>query len=204
MSHLKQLPIILASQSPARLELLKRIKIVPDYIMPAHIDESELPKELPAAVASRLAREKAIAVSTRLDHEAVIISADTVVAKGRSSLPKALTSDDVKYCLRKLSGCRHRLYTGVCVVKKTAQDLVIRQKLVQTILKFKRLTDQEIELYASLGEGINCAGGYAIGGYAESFLEFISGSHSNVIGLPLYETVNMLRSVGVVPKNVKS
>ncbi len=190
-------PIILASQSPARLELLKRINILPDAVMPANIDESEHRKELPAGVASRLANQKAIAIADKIE-SGIIIAADTVVAKGRRILPKALNAADVRYCLEMLSGCRHRLYTGVCVIKKSADgELIIRKRLVQTVLRFKRLTKQEIDLYCNLGEGINCAGGYAIGGYAEAFLEFISGSHSNVIGLPLMETLNMLNSLGV-------
>lgn len=190
------LPIILASQSPARLELLTRIRIYPDQILPANIDESERPKELVAKLATRLAYEKAITVASKFDG-AIIIAADTVSAKGRKILPKALTAEDVRYCLKEFSGCRHRIYTGVCIIKKVTGEILIRQRLVQTIVKFKRLTDQEIDFYCNLGEGIDKAGGYSIRGYAEAFISFISGSYSNVVGLPLFETVNMLNSLGV-------
>ncbi len=192
------IPVILASQSPARFELLKKIKIFPAQIIPANIDETEYPRELPNNLATRLAREKAEVIAKQISLDAIIIAADTVVARGRKILPKALTKDDVKYCLEILSGRRHRVYTGVCIIKKTSAQLLVRQKLVQTIVKFKVLSKQEIEFYCNLDEGINKAGGWAISGYAESFVSGIYGSYSNIMGLPMMETVNMLNSLGVV------
>jgi septum formation protein len=196
-------PIILASQSPARLEILKKLRIFPAQVIPADIDESEYPKELPNKLASRLAKEKADAVAERINFDAIIIGADTVVARGRKILPKALNIDDIKYCLKILSGKRHRVYTGVCIIKKFEKQLLVRQKLVQTIVKFKILTNQEIEFYCSLGEGINKAGGCGISGYAECFIPSIYGSYSNVMGLPMVETMHMLSSLGFNNKIVK-
>jgi len=193
------IPIILASQSPARLELLKRIKFSPDQVYPAHIDESELPKELPRFLVSRLAFEKASAIANKVDH-GIIIGADTITVIGRKVLPKALTSDDIRICLKQLSGKRHRVYTGLCIIKKTKDQMQISKKLVQSIVKFKILTIADIELYCSLDEGVNKAGGFSISGYAESFVSFISGSYSNVMGLPLFETCNILRSIGAKHK----
>lgn len=192
------LPIILASQSPARLELLKQIKFFPDIIKPADIDESELRGELPHLLAKRLAVSKASKIASQAD-DVVIIAADTVVATGRRILPKALNTEDVEQCLQLLSGRRHRVYTGICIIKKHNNQLYIKEKLVQTIVKFKKLTSQEIKFYCDLGEGVNKAGGYSLRGFAESFVIFLSGSHSNVIGLPLYETVNMLNSLQIYP-----
>ena len=194
--NVHKIPIILASQSPNRLALLKRLKILPDQILPANIDETEKQKELPSQLVARLAHEKAIKISDTLD-EGLIIAADTVAAIGRRILPKALTAEDVRECLLLLSHRRHRVYTGICIIKKTAGNLRTRQKLVQTIIKFKKLTSQDIDLYIKLGEGLNKAGGYSIQEFAESFVSFISGSYSNVIGLPLSETANMLNSLGI-------
>lgn len=193
------LPIILASSSPARLELLKRIKIFPDQILPADIDETEQKKELPTQLAPRLAYEKATTIAQKLD-EGVIIAADTVSVAGRKFLPKALTKEDIKYCLEQVSGRRHRVYTGVCIIKKTSSEMIMRKRLVCSTVKFKTLTKKEIEFYCSLDEGLNKAGGYTMTGYAECFVSYIAGSYSNVKGLPLFETVNMLNSLGVYPK----
>ncbi len=189
--------IILASTSPSRLSLLARIKIFPDQILPADIDESELRGELPKDLVTRLAKAKATKIADQIAIDAIIIGADTVVACGRRILPKALTRDDVQYCLNLLSGRRHVVYTSVCVIRKSASTLVHRQKLVKTTVKFKRLAKSEIEFYCNLDEGLNKAGGCAISGYAESFVSFLSGSHSNVQGLPLLETRNLLTCVGL-------
>lgn len=190
------LSIILASGSPARLEILKKLHIIPAKVIPADIDESELPKETPANVAIRLACEKAELVAKNIKEDAIIIGADTVAARGKKILPKALTVDDIKYCLNILSGKTHRVYTGVCMIKKTSEQFLIRKKLVETIVKFKRLTEQEIEFYCNLEEGLNKAGGCRISGYAEAFIPIIKGSHSNVMGMPMFETRNMLISMG--------
>ncbi|MCC8417157.1 MAG: Maf family nucleotide pyrophosphatase [Rickettsia endosymbiont of Bryobia graminum] len=196
MSNSDNLSIILASQSPARLEILKRLQIIPSKIIPADIDESELPKESPDHLALRLACEKAELVAKNIKEDSIIIGADTVVTCGKKILPKALTNEDIRYCLNILSGRTHKVYTGLCIIKKNSGELVIRKKLVQTIVKFKRLTDQEIEFYCNLEEGMNKAGGCGISGYAEAFMPFIKGSHSNIMGLPMFETRNMLISLG--------
>ena len=189
------LPFILASASPNRVDLLSRIGIVPDQIIPADINEIEYPKELPREVAKRLAYEKAMKVASNVD-EGYIIGADTVAAVGRRILPKALDDDMVRFCLKMLSGKRHRLYTGVTVIKKSKDLFLERHKIVQTVLKFKRLTDDEIESYVKSGEGLNKAGGYAIQGFVQGYIEYIGGSFSNVVGLPLCELRNMLISLG--------
>ena len=199
----QNIPIILASQSPARLELLKRIKVFPTQIIPANIDETEYLRELPNQLVTRLAQEKAEVVAKKISGEAIIIAADTVVVHGRKILPKALTSEDVRYCLNILSGRRHRVYTGICIIKKTLEQVLLRQKLVQTIVKFKRLSQQEIEFYCSLDEGINKAGGCGIHGYAEAFVPSIYGSYSNIMGLPLLETMHMLTSLGFKNRPLK-
>lgn len=192
------LPIILASSSPARLELLKRLKIVPTQILPADIDESPRLRELPNHLAIRLANEKAVKIASQIEEPAIIIAADTIVVAGRKLLPKAATHEEIKNCLNILSGRRHRVYTGLCVIKKHHNQTTVRQKIAQTIVKFKRLSQQEIDFYCSLNEGLNKSGGCGISGYAEAFIPFISGSHSNVMGLPLFETVNALTSLGYV------
>ncbi|MCC8418515.1 MAG: Maf family nucleotide pyrophosphatase [Rickettsia endosymbiont of Glossina mortisans submortisans] len=188
----KNLPIILASSSPARIELLNRIKIIPSQIIPADIDETPNLRELPAPLAIRLAYEKAIKVASQIEESA----ADTVAAVGKRILPKATTYEEVKNCIKMLSGRRHRVYTGLCIIKKENDQLTVRQKIVQTIVKFKKLSDEEINFYCSLDEGIDKAGGCKISGYAEAFISFISGSYSNVMGLPLFETVTALTSLG--------
>ena len=188
-----KLPLILASQSPSRLRLLGSVKIIPDFVIPAHIDESERRGELPRHLAARLAKEKATAVADKVER-GLILAADSVAVVGRKILPKALSAEDIVYCMQQLSGRRHRIYTGICVIRKTETERRTSSKLVSTIIKFKHLTKKEIEDYALLGEGLDKAGGCAISGYAECFVEFISGSYSNIIGLPLTQTMNMLRS----------
>lgn len=194
--RLKNLPIILASQSPARIELLKRIKITPVQIIPADIDETPNLRELPNHLVTRLAYEKATKIASQIEDSAIIIAADTVTALGRRILPKASSPEEVRYCMNILSGRRHRVYTGLCIIKKDKDQLVIRQKIVQTVVKFKRLSEEELNFYCLLDEGIDKAGRYKICGYAEAFISFISGSYSNVMGLPLFETVNSLNSLG--------
>ena len=190
------IPIILASQSPTRKELLKQIHIIPDAIMPAHIDETPLDRELPPRLATRLAHEKGHKIAAQIEH-GIIISADTVAACRRIILPKAETIEEVAYCMRTLSGCRHKLHTGVTAIKVVDNHIIQScTKLVTTTIKFKRLTEQEIKYYSECGEGINKAGGYSVHGYAESFVQMMRGSLSNVAGLPLTETRNMLISLG--------
>jgi septum formation protein len=197
------LPLILASQSPTRVEILKKLYITPDSILPADIDEDELKAELPRKLALRLATEKALAVSAQIS-EGIILAADTVVAKGRRILPKALTDEQVKHCLQTLSGSRHRVYTGLCVIKKDNNiNEIIRTKIVNCIVKFKRLSQQDIEFYIATSEGINKAGGYGIFGLAEAFVLEVMGSYSTVAGLPMLETRNLLMSVGFDKFNIR-
>ena len=187
---------ILASASPARLKLLDRIGIIPDDVIPADIDESERRGEIPKDIALRLSLGKAEKISSDIS-DGYILSADTVSAVGRNTLPKALDDDMVRDCLKRLSGRRHDLYTGICIIKKKNGDIVGKShKAILSVIKFKLLTDAEIEHYVSLKEGLQKAGGYSIGGYAESYISFMRGSHSNVIGLPLYETRMMLQGLG--------
>lgn len=187
--------LVLASESPRRLALLKQIGIVPDHICPAAIDETPRKKELPRLYAIRLAREKAQAVASQWTAQrAVILAADTVVACGRRILPKPANADEVRECLELLSGRRHVVMTAVAAVDA---DGSVRLKTVTTRLSFTRLSDAQIVHYAQSGEGIGKAGGYAIQGYAELFVRSLNGSYSNVVGLPLFETASLLRSCGL-------
>ena len=192
---MQNIPIILASNSPARRELLSSIYIDP-IIIPADVDETEFARELPNEVAIRLSKAKAIKTAEGVEC-GYIIGADTVAAVGRRIMPKALTSAMVADCMSLYSGRRHRIYTGVHIIKKNTDGrMESRSRLVQTIVGFKRMTDQEIEHYANCGEGIGKAGGYAVQGSVQGLISFISGSFSNIIGLPLFETRNMLISLG--------
>lgn len=190
------IPVILASQSPSRLALLASISIIPDIVIPADIDETPLSKELPRALALRLACQKANKI-VGMQKNGYIIAADSVVAVGGRILPKALSDAGVAYSLNMLSGRRHKVCTGVNIVKVQSGHIIAsRNGIVQTTVKVKRLTKQEINTYVQSQEGISKAGGYAIQGLAQFFIQFIRGSVSNVIGLPLFETRNMLLSLG--------
>lgn len=190
--------LVLASGSPRRLALINQAGIEPDSLQPADIDEIPKRGELPRACANRLARAKAEAAlaSVRLDEElrgAYIIAADTVVAVGRRILPKAELLDEASQCLRLLSGRNHRVYTAVCLVTPRES---FRQRLVETRVRFKRLTTTDIEAYLASGEWRGKAGGYAVQGLAGSFVVKMVGSYTNVVGLPLYDTVAMLEGEG--------
>jgi septum formation protein len=190
--------LVLASGSPRRLGLLNQAGIEPDSLRPTEIDEVPVKGELPRALANRLARAKAeAALSTvRLDEElrgAYILAADTVVAVGRRVMPKAEMLDEAAQCLRLLSGRNHRVYTGVCLV--TPRE-TFRQRLVETRLRFKRLASEELEAYLASGEWRGKAGGYAVQGLAGTFVVKMVGSYSNVVGLPLYETLSLLGGEG--------
>ncbi len=189
---------VLASGSPRRLALLNQAGIEPDALQPADIDEIPKKGELPRACANRLARAKAEAAlaAVRLDEElrgAFIVAADTVVAVGRRILPKAELLDEAAQCLRLLSGRNHRVYTAVCLV--TPQES-FRQRLIETRVRFKRLSESDIEAYLASGEWRGKAGGYAVQGLAGSFVVKIVGSYTNVVGLPLYDTVALLQGEG--------
>ncbi|KAB2883775.1 MAG: Maf-like protein [Pseudorhodoplanes sp.] len=190
--------LVLASGSPRRLALINQAGIEPDALQPADIDEMPLRGELPRACANRLARAKAEAAlaAVRIDEElrgAYIVAADTVVAVGRRILPKAELLDEAAQCLRLLSGRNHRVHTGICLV--TPKE-TFRQRLVETRVRFKRLTEEDIEAYLASGEWRGKAGGYAVQGLAGTFVVKLVGSYTNVVGLPLYETVGLLAGEG--------
>jgi septum formation protein len=188
----KNKPLILASASPRRVSLLAQLGIQPDLIVPASLDESPLDKELPKSIALRLAEEKAKAVAK--DHpDSFVTAADTVVACGRESLPKADTVEEALYCLKRLSGRRHRVIGGMAVI---APDGVIRSRVAQTMVQFKTLSNQDIDEYLASGEWNGKAGGYGIQGYAACFVKSITGSYSNVVGLSLYDIMILLKSSG--------
>ncbi|MBA3669385.1 MAG: septum formation protein Maf [Sphingomonas sp.] len=184
--------LVLASASPRRLELLKRIGIVPDAVVPADIDEHVKPGEPPRDHALRLAREKALAVAA-IEPDALVLAADTVVAVGRRILPKVEDEATLRTCMALLSGRRHRVLTGVALV---APDGTIRAKLGETMIAMKRLSAEEVDYYASHGEWRGKAGGYALQGYGEVYVRHIAGSYSNVVGLPLGETRLLLKAAG--------
>jgi septum formation protein len=189
----KPFPLILASSSPRRLMLLKQIGIVPDQVVSPDIDETPARDELPRSYATRMARAKAAAVPSP---EHLVLSADTVVAAGRRILPKAESAEHVRACLTLLSGRRHRVMTAIALA---SPDGRITERLVESIVTFGRLTSDQIERYAATREGEGKAGGYAINGRAASFVRFLSGSHSAVVGLPLFETAQLLRGFGWQP-----
>ncbi len=183
-------PLVLASASPRRLDLLRQVGREPAEIDPADIDESPLARELPRAYALRMATAKLAAVAPRHRH-AVVLAADSVVVCGRRILPKAETVSEAKACLDLLSGRRHRVLGGLAVA---SPDGGVRSRLVETIVRFKRLEAAEIQAYLDSGEWQGKAGGYAIQGRAASFVAFLSGSYSNVVGLPLFETEQLLKA----------
>lgn len=190
------MPIILASSSKSRLSLLEKIGIIPTKIISPDIDETPLKKENPRNLAMRLSKLKAEKIAIEVKN-GLIIGADSVSARGSIILPKAQTDDEVRYCLKIFSGRRHRVYTGVSIIKiENSQIISRRDKVVETIVKFKSLTDAEIENYVRSKEGIGKGGGFSVAGIGQVFINFISGSHSNIIGLPLFETRNMLLSLG--------
>lgn len=187
--------LILASVSPRRVALLKQIGYVPDLIVPANIDEAPFPKELPIAHVKRLAFEKARVIHEKHKND-IVLAADTVVLVGRQILGKPVDAKEAEKFLQKLSGRRHRVISGICVLHKDKKIL----KVVTTIIKFKRLSQEEINYMIASKEWEDKSGGYMIQGIAGGFVEWINGSVTNVIGLSLYETGNMLRSFGVLPK----
>jgi septum formation protein len=189
-NHLSRL--ILASASPRRLELLAQVGITPDDVLPADIDESPLAQELPRQHAARLALIKARKIAGQ-ESEAWVIGADTVVGVGRRILPKTEDEATARRCLQLLSGRAHRVFGGVAIF---SPDGKVSERLVVTRVKFKRLSEQEMQDYLNCGEWQGKAGGYAIQGHAASFVAGINGSYSNVVGLPLYETMTLLSGLG--------
>jgi septum formation protein len=183
-------PLVLASASPRRLELLRQIGIEPVKIDPADTDETPHRDEPPRAYAERMARAKLAVVAPR-HPQALVLAADSAVAVGRRILPKAETKDEALHCLKLLSGRRHKVLGGLALAVPGGK---VRARLVETVVRFKRLEPTEIEAYLASGEWQGKAGGYAIQGRAAEFVAFISGSYSNVVGLPLFEAAALLRS----------
>jgi septum formation protein len=183
-------PLVLASASPRRLDLLRQVGLEPAEIDPADIDETPAPREQPRAYALRMAKAKLAAVAAR-HPGAVVLAADSVVVCGRRILPKAETEAEARACLQLLSGRRHRVLGGIAV---GGAEGAVRTRLVETVVRFKRLETAEIDDYLLSGEWRGKAGGYAIQGRAASFVAFLSGSYSNVVGLPLFETVGLLKA----------
>lgn len=184
--------LILASASPRRRDLLAQIGIIPALIDAPDIDETPRNGELPQALAQRLAIAKAEAVAAR-HSGAFVLAADTVVACGRRILPKAETADVARECLALLSGRRHRVLGGVCVIDPTGRR---RTRLVVTVIAFRRLDRRTIDAYAATDEWRGKAGGYAIQGRAAVFARWLNGSYSNIVGLPIYETDALLAGLG--------
>ncbi|HEV1999065.1 MAG TPA: Maf-like protein [Xanthobacteraceae bacterium] len=190
--------LVLASGSPRRLQLLNQAGLEPDALEPAEIDETPERGELPRTLVVRLAREKALAVLSRVRNQddlkgAYILAADTTVAVGRRIMPKPELLEDANACLRMLSGRTHRVYSGLALIGPNDK---VRTRLVETRVRFKRLSNEDLESYLASGEWRGKAGGYAIQGLAGSFVVKVVGSYPNVVGLPLYETVQLLAGEG--------
>lgn len=190
--------LILASGSPRRLQLLSQIGIEPDHIVPTEIDETPLRGEVPRNLAQRLARQKAEAAGKTIERDeelagSFVLAADTVVAVGRRVLPQAERLEEAEQCLEILTGKAHRVYSAVVLL---TPDGKLRQRLVESRVKFKRLSAKDREFYIGSGEWRGKAGGYAIQGLAGSFVQRLIGSYSNVVGLPLYETTSLLIGEG--------
>jgi septum formation protein len=190
--------LILASGSPRRVALLSQAGIDPDHLLPTEVDEMPNKGERPRVLATRLARAKAEAaqVTVRRDESlqgSFILAADTVVAVGSRILPKAETRDEAEQCLRLLSGRSHRVYTGLCMITPNEKR---RERLVETRVRFKRLSKEDLEHYLTAGEWRGKAGGYSVQGLAGAFVVKLVGSYTNVVGLPLYETVTLLGGEG--------
>ena len=207
-SQSQQNRLILASASPRRVDLLRQIQILPDQIMPAHIDETPGRNELPADYALRMALEKARRIADRLVGEyadsigragsrgplsVYVLAGDTVVAAGRRILPKVKTSQEARNCLEILSGRRHRVYGGIALHLLNGQ---LHHRLVQSHVRFRRLSALDIDQYIDSGDWRGKAGGYAIQGMAARFIRDISGSYSNIVGFSIYDVAAMLNAAG--------
>ena len=183
------LHLTLASASPRRRDLLARIGVVPDAITPADIDETPLKGERPRDYALRMGEEKARAV----DAPGFVLAGDTVVAAGRRILPKTESEAEARECLKLLSGRRHTVLSSVVL---RAPDGTLRSRLSENTVRFKSLSDEEIAAHLAGDDWRGKAGGYAIQGAAEALIQWMRGSHSSVMGLPLYETRALLKSAG--------
>lgn len=190
--------LILASGSPRRVDLLDQAGIEADRLLPTHVDETPLRAEHPRSLARRLAKAKADKALKILKEEdpseqAYILAADTVVSVGRQIMPKAELLDEASQSLRMLSGRVHKVHTGLCLITPKGKS---RVSVVQTKVRFKRITREEMESYLASGDWRGKAGGYAIQGLAGTFVVKLVGSYTNVVGLPLYETVKLLTDEG--------
>ena len=183
--------LILASSSPRRRDLLARLGVEPARIAAPDIDETPRKREVPRVYALRMAEEKAVAVPR--DAGEIVVAGDTTVALGRRILPQAADADMQRGFLNLLSGRRHHVLSAVAVIDGNGR---MRSRMCDSIVRFKRLSADEIESYIQCGEGLGKAGGYAIQGRAEALIDWMAGSHSGVIGLPLYETRTLLRASG--------
>ncbi len=184
--------LVLASTSPRRRELLARIGIVPARLAAPDIDEMPLKGEAPRAYVARLAENKALAVERAADE--IVLAGDTTVAVGRRILEKPVDEADLRRMLGLMSGRRHHVYSGVCVIGPDGRP---RVRIADTIVAFKALSPAEVDWYVASSEGMGKAGGYAIQGKAEAFVRYMAGSHSNVVGLPIFETRALLTSAGL-------
>lgn len=188
--------LILASASPRRLDLLSQIGIIPDQVLPADVDETILKNELPRALAMRLAQSKAEKIASE-NPDAFVLAADTVVAAGRRILDKPKDADDARKALSLLSGRRHVVYGGICLMAPGGKT---KFTVCETTVSFRRLSERDIAEYVESGDWEGKAGSYAIQGIASTFVKFLSGSYSNVIGLSLYDTMRILTSLGYQKK----
>lgn len=190
--------LVLASASPRRLALLEQAGLKPDLLMPADIDETPLKRETPRRLAIRLANEKAQAAADaplvkKLGAKTFVLAADTVVGLGRRILPKPESPEEAEACLWLLSGRSHWVYSAVTLLAPGGRSW---RRCSETKVRFKRFSREDIETYLKSGEWRGKAGGYAVQGRAESFVRALSGSHSGVVGLPLYETIHLLQGAG--------
>jgi len=185
-------PLVLASASPRRLELLRQVGIEPDRVDPADIDETPGRDETPRRLALRLAREKASAVASRHPH-AFVVGADTLVAVGRRILNKPGTEAEARAMLALLSGRAHKVLTGLAVLAPGGRSA---ERVVETRVRFKRLSDEETNAFIAAGDWRDAAGGYKIHQRAGAFVTELQGSYTSVVGLPLHETVALLTGLG--------
>jgi septum formation protein len=184
--------LILASASPRRLELLRQAGVTPDQVIPADIDETPRKGERPKNYALRIAAEKAQKIKSS-GVSGIILSADTVVGCGLRILPKTETEQETRDCLKLMSGRRHKVFTAVSVIDGKGKQKTV---VVTSVVRFKRLTPADIDGYIKSGEWKGKAGGYAIQGRAAAFIPFISGSYTNIVGLPMFETLALLKAAG--------
>ena len=182
---------MLASASPRRVDLLAQIGVAPTRVIAANIDESPHPREVPSVLAKRLAFEKAAAIAGQ-EQDALVLAADTVVSVGRRILPKTKNAEEARTCLHLMSGRGHRVHSGICLIDGARRW----QRLVTSRVHMRRLGAEDIEAYLATGEWQGKAGGYAIQGHAAAFISQIIGSYSNIVGLPLFETANLLQAAG--------